>query len=125
MLYLGEGDKKNNTRISLANTDSGIIKFFVKWLIEFLNVNKKEIKIQLHLYENMNIEKEREFWKDKLGFQKNQFYKPWITKLKKASFSYKESFRHGTCSLYVLGVEKKRELMVAIQAFLDRYMKNI
>ena len=66
MLYLGEGDKKNNTRISLANTDSGIIKLFVKWLIEFLNVNKKEIKIQLHLYENMNIEKEREFWKDKL-----------------------------------------------------------
>ena len=125
MLYLGEGDKKNNTRISLANTDSGIIKLFVKWLIEFLNVNKKEIKIQLHLYENMNIEKEREFWKDKLGFQKNQFYKSWITKLKKASFSYKESFRHGTCSLYVLGVEKKRELMVAIQAFLDRYMKNI
>lgn len=44
MLYLGEGDKKNNTRIGLTNTDYKIIKFFIKWLDNFLNVAKNDIK---------------------------------------------------------------------------------
>ena len=123
MLYLGEGDKKNNTRINLVNTDPEIIKFFIKWMMDFLSIDKRKIKVQLHLYENMDIGKEKEFWRNKLDFQENQFYKSSIRKLKKASFSYKESFRHGTCSLYVLGVEKKREVMMALRAFLDRYVK--
>jgi len=123
MLYLGEGDKKNYSRISLANTDPKIIKFFSKWVVNFFDVDKEKIRIQLHLYENMDIEKEKEFWENELGLSKNQFYKPSIRKLEKASFSYRESFRHGTCAIYVLGVKKKQELMMAIQAFLDRYMK--
>ena len=76
-----------------------------------------------YIHENMDIEKEKEFWENELGLSKNQFYKPSIRKLEKASFSYRESFRHGTCAIYVLGVKKKQELMMAIQAFLDRYMK--
>lgn len=123
MLYLGEGNKKDYSKIALANTDPEIIKFFSRWLNEFLDIPKDKMKAGLHLYENMDIEKEKEFWKDELGFQENQFYKPSIRKLQKASFSYKESFRHGTCVLYALGVEKKRELMMAIQAFLDKYMR--
>ena len=71
----------------------------------------------------MDIEKEKKFWQKELEFQKDQFYKPEIRKLQKSSFSYKESYRHGTCSIYVMGVEKKRELMMAIQAFIDKYME--
>lgn len=124
ILYLGEGDKKDYARIGLANTDPAIIKFFIKWMNEFLSVNKEEVKVQLHLYENMDIKKEKEFWRSELGFQENQFYKPAIRKLQKSSFSYKESYRHGTCSVYVLGVERKRELTMAIQAFIDKYMEH-
>jgi len=125
MLYLGEGGKKNNARISLANTDPMIIKFFIKWMIDFLGIAEENIKAQLHLYENMDIDKEEKFWENELGLPKTQFYKSAIRKLQKKSFSYKESYRHGTCSIYVLGVEKKREVMMAIQAFLDCYKKYI
>lgn len=123
MLYLAEGGKSNYTQISLANTDSRIIKFFIKWMVDFFNIKKDEMRVQLHLYENMDIEKEKEFWQNELGFKENQFYKPEIRKLKKASFSYRESYRHGTCSIYVSGVERKRKLMMAIQAFIDKYME--
>jgi len=123
ILYLGEGDKANYERISLANTDFKIIKFFIKWLIDFLDVDRKEIKVQLHLYENMDIGKEKEFWENELELSEKQFYQPEIRKLRKSSFSYKESYRHGTCSVYVMGVEKKREVMMAIQAFVDKYME--
>lgn len=124
MLYLGEGGKKDYGRISLANTDPKIIKFFIKWLGNFFNIGKEKVKIQLHLYENMGIEKEQRFWRNILELPKNQFYKPEVRKLQKSSFSYRESFRHGTCSIFVASVEKKRKLMAAIQAFLDRYMKS-
>jgi len=125
ILYLGEGNKRAYTEIALANTDHKIIKFFIRWLNEFLKIPKEEMKAGLHLYENMDIEKEKEFWKNELGFQENQFYKPSIRKLKKASFSYKEPSRHGTCALYVSGVERKRELMMAIKAFLDYYITHV
>lgn len=124
ILYLSEGDKTNNARIGLANTDPKIIKFFIKWTNDFLGVAREDIKAQLHLYENMDIEKEKNFWENELGLDKPQFYKSQIRKLQKNSFSYKESYRHGTCSIYVMGVEKKRELMMAIQSFIDGYLKT-
>lgn len=121
MFYSAEGDKKNQYRLSFANTDPKIIKFFIRWLNECLAVPKKKIKATLHLYENMDIEKEKEFWKNKLGLQENQFYKASIRKLQKSSFSYRESYRHGTCSIYIGGAERNREVMMAIQAFLDKF----
>jgi len=121
MVYLGEGDKKNNYRIALANTDPFMIKFFVKWLVDFMNVQKIKLRAELHLYENMDVVKEKKFWKKELDFEDNQFYKTQIRKLLKNSFSYSESFRHGTCSIFLQGAEKKTEIMMAIKAFLDLY----
>ena len=126
MLYLGEGSKTDYSKIALANTDPRIIVFFIKWLGDFLDVPKERLKAQLHLYPNMDIEKEKEFWKNILGFEDKQFYKPYISKILRSSFTYKESFRHGTCSVYFGSVEKKSELMSSIQAFIDLYLnKNI
>lgn len=119
MLYHAEGGKKVPSRIALANTDPQLILFFIKWLIKFFNFNKADIRAQLHLYENMNIDKEENFWYNKLEFSKKQFYKSSIRKIKPGSFTYKDSIRHGTCSIYAFGVDKKRQLISAIQAFLD------
>lgn len=124
ILYLGEGHKKDYTKLNLANTDPKIVRFFIQWLEEFLGVPKEKLKLSLHLYENMDIEKEKKFWQKELEIQKNQFYKPQVRKLQKASFSYRESYRHGTCSIYIGGVEKHREVLMAIQAFLDEYTKH-
>ena len=121
-LYLAEGSKTNPYKTVLANTDPRIIKFFVKWSAEFMNVPKEKMRAQLHLYQTMDIEKERNFWKNELGFSNSQFYKSYISKNAQGSFTYKESFRHGTCSLYYGGGEKKQELMAAIQAFIDIFL---
>ncbi|OGI98157.1 hypothetical protein A3H53_03270 [Candidatus Nomurabacteria bacterium RIFCSPLOWO2_02_FULL_40_10] len=124
MLYLGEGSKTNYSKISLANTDPKIVAFFIKWLDEFLDVPKEKLKAQLHLYPNMNLEEEKRFWKSILGFNDSQFYKPYISKILRSSFTYKESFRHGTCSIYFGSVEKKAELMSNIYAFTDLYLST-
>lgn len=124
MLYLGEGSKTDYSKIVLANTDPRIVSFFTKWLNDFLDIPKERMKAQLHLYPNMDIEKETKFWKNVLGFQDRQFYKPYISKILRSSFTYKESFRHGTCSVYFGSVEKKAELMTNIQAFIDFYLNR-
>jgi hypothetical protein len=111
--------KTDDYRIALANTNPVAIRFFIRWLGIFFDVPKEKIKAELHLYPTMDIPKEFLFWKNELGFTDDQFYKTQIRKLQKSSFSYRESFRHGTCSLNFSSVEKKMEIMEAIRAFLD------
>ncbi len=55
----------------------------MKWLGRCFGIPKKRLRAALHLYENMNIPKEILFWKNALGLEGNQFYKPQIRKLKK------------------------------------------
>ena len=124
MLYLAEGAKTNYYTISVANTDLRIIKFFVRWLHKFFGVDKDQLKVFLHLYENIDIEKEKQFWKNELDFNDNQFYKPYITKNKKASFLYKESFRHGTCTVLFSNTIIKRKIMMAIKAYVDTILRG-
>lgn len=121
MLYLAEGGKTNYSTISLANTDPNVIRFFISWLETFLHIPKSKLKIGLHLYEGMDIAQERAFWKRALSIENAQFYKDQIRPLRKGSFSYNESFRHGTCQVYFHGVKQKMELMLAIKAFFDTY----
>jgi len=119
VLYLAEGAKTNYYTISLANTDPRIIKFFIRWLCNHFNISKPTLKAQLHLYENMDIEKEKKFWENELGLEDAQFYKSYITKNKKSSFLYKESFRHGTCSIIFSNTVIKRKIMMGIKAYID------
>ena len=124
VLYLAEGDKVTSHRLLIANTDARLIKFFISWMERFLGVERDKIKVMLHLYENMMIEEERDYWKKELGFGNEQFYKVQIRALRKSSFSYQESFRHGTCAIYYGSVEKKREVAMAIKALLENLAKN-
>jgi len=124
MLYLAEGAKTNYYTVSIANTDSRILKFFIKWLQKFFEVPKDKLRVFLHLYSDMDIEKEREFWKNELGFDDSKFYKPYISKLKKSSFLYRESFRHGTCSVSFCNTVVKRKIMMAIKAYIDTTLSN-
>lgn len=121
MLYSAEGGKKDAHRITLANTDPAIISFFIKWVGMFFNIPVEQLRFELHLYENMDIGKEEKFWRDSFfgKIKKDQFYKTQIRPLKKGSFTYRGSYNHGTCSVFVSSTEKKTKLMESIRAFFD------
>ncbi len=121
MLYLAEGDKRDQYHIGLANTDPRIIRFFLWWIDKYLSIPKARVRIQLHLYETMDIPTVRKFWINETGIRARQFYKDQIRPVRQASFSYPESFRKGTCKIYVNGRKEAMELMLSIKAFLDTY----
>ncbi|MHB0865523.1 MAG: hypothetical protein ACYC1Y_01285 [Minisyncoccota bacterium] len=125
MLYAAEGDKKSRAEIAFSNTDAAMVLFFARWLERFLGIEQSKLRIQLHLYENMDISAEESFWKKQLGMDQGQLCKTQVRPLKSGGFSYREPFRHGTCKLYVGGVVKKAELMLSIRAFFDTYSRRL
>jgi transposase-like protein len=123
MLYLGEGTKKKRATVSIINTDPSILNFFIAWMEKFLDADKNEIKVHLHLYENMNIEKEKEYWKENLGIEESQLYKPSIRSVKDGSFSYDDTSRHGTCALYFYGAEERRNVIMGMKALVNQQLE--
>jgi len=125
MLYAAEGDKKSKSDIAFTNTDSRLVLFFARWIVRFLGLPKEKLRVQLHLYENMNIKAEEHYWLGQLDLSEKQLWKSQVRTLRPKSFSYRDASRHGTCKLYIGSVPKKAELMLSIRAFFDTYSTHL
>lgn len=97
-LYWAEGGKTDRSTISFTNTNPIMVKFFVKW-ITLLGVDKSNLKIKIHVYSDMNVDKQIAFWANELKVKKIQFYKPYIKETKFSSITYTNGFGQGTCSV--------------------------
>lgn len=97
-LYMGEGSKTTKGTTALTNTNPKILKLFIKWL-HLHDIKKEKIKVQLHLYSDMNIERQIKFWSKELSLPENQFRKPHIKKNTSENLSYKGQFGQGTCTV--------------------------
>lgn len=117
-LYWGEGLKHGNTTTSLSNTDPKTIKFFMKWLIKN-GVPYKKIYARLHLYSDMNIEKEINFWSKAISLPKRQFKKPYVKESKKANINF-QSYGHGTCNIIYYNEPLKREITESLKYIRDK-----
>jgi len=122
-LYWGEGSKGRFTELSMSNTDPSIIEFFINWLTKSLKLPKEKLKVQLHLYKNMDIEKEMKFWLRTLDIPLNQFTKPYIKKTYSTRINHKGGFGHGTCRVRIGGGELAEKIHMAIKALAGNYNK--
>jgi len=121
MLYAAEGEKKSKSDISFTNTDYILVSFFADWITQFLELPKGKMRLQLHLYENMDVLGEEKFWLTQLGFKREQLWISQVRPLRPGSFTYRDTARHGTCKLYVGSVPAKAKLMLSIRAFFDKH----
>jgi hypothetical protein len=122
-LYLGEGNKVSRNSVGITNTDPSVIKFALYWIINSLKVPKEKVRVQLHLYNDMNFEKESNFWLRELQMEKSCLTKPYIKKSFKTSLDQK-GFGHGTCGLFVHKTIIKENILLAIRAITDNYSIN-
>lgn len=113
-LYWGEGSKSADYTTAVSNTDPNILRFFIKWLSLF-DIKKDKLKISLHLYSDMNINKEIDYWAKELGVPRNNFKKPYIKKSKLAGLSYKNGFGHGTCNVRYFNKEMWQYITMALK----------
>lgn len=122
-LYWGEGSKLLNGPISLNNTDPKVLKFTLYWLTHGLYIPKEKIKVTLHLYSDMDVKEEMQFWSDELQLPLIQFSKPYIKHTKRIDIDQK-GFGHGTCGLLVSSIRLKEQIMMAINAIADNHSEG-
>lgn len=118
-LYWGEGEKRHGP-VSISNTDPRVVKFALYWMLYSLKIPKDRIKVNLHLYRDMNIKESVKFWSETLGIPENQFRKPYVKKTNREGMTYK-SFGHGTCRLYAGSVPLSEKIAMTIKAISDKY----
>ena len=123
-LYWGEGTKLLKGPIIISNTDPQVIKFSLIWMVYGLGIPKEKLKVTLHLYNDMDIKKEMEYWSKQLRLPLSQFAKPYIKKSTRLNIDHK-GYGHGTCGLLVSNILLKEKIMMAIKAISDHYSSKI
>lgn len=122
-LYWGEGSKsQTSAQLLISNTDPSVIKFFIYWAEESFNVPRKKFSVQLHLYSDMDINREISFWSKELKIEKNQFIRPYIKKSLFSKINHKGSFGHGTCNLRIGDVRLFERVIMGLKAIRDCYI---
>ncbi|MFA5095416.1 MAG: helix-turn-helix domain-containing protein [Candidatus Paceibacterota bacterium] len=122
-LYWAEGSKTKTFSIGLTNTNPAMLVLFIRWL-KFFNVPKSKLKVHLHLYSDMNIKKQINFWSKTLNIPTIQFRKPYIKKTKLSSITYTNGFGQGTCSVILDNGPISAEVMMGIQYIQDALLNK-
>lgn len=123
-LYWGEGGKTIHGQVSINNTDPDVLKFALYWIRIALEIPKDKIQVYLHLYNDMDIQEEINFWSKQLNMSKKYFTKPYIKKSTKAGLTQK-GFGHGTCGLRVNNTVLKERILMATKGMADYYGEKI
>ena len=123
MLYWGEGGKTLTSQISLSNTDPKVILFYLHWLNSALGIKKEKVKIRLHLYKDMDYEKELSYWNRLLQISTSQFTKPYVKKTTLRGLTYK-TYGHGTCNVIVFGRDYYEKVMMGIKCLADSCLRG-
>ena len=121
LLYWGEGTKCRQDGLSISNSDPAVIKFFIAWLTKSLSVPKKKLKVRLHLYKDMAIDREMKFWSRILKIPRSQFGRPYIKKTSSKRINHKGGFGHGTCNVRINSVPLAEKIFMSIKTISDRY----
>lgn len=101
LLYWAEGMKVDRNTVSLTNTDPAMLRFFISWLIQ-CGVSRQKLKARLHLYSDMNIQKQTRFWARELNFPVSTFRNTYVKKSESNKRkNYKGRFGFGTCSVWI------------------------
>lgn len=100
--YWAEGSKSHSI-ISLTNSDPGIIQLFVRWVDEALKVPTEQLRGEVHLYPDTDIEEAEQYWSEVSHIQRGQFYPAQVDTRKGKSPHKRGTLKYGTFHVKVVG----------------------
>ncbi len=121
LLYWGEGTKCRQDGLSVSNSDPSVIRFFIYWLKKSLAIPKKKIRILLHLYNDMNINNELNYWSKILKIPLRQFNRSYIKKTPSTRINHKGGFGHGTCNARINSVPLAEKIFMSLKVISNKY----
>lgn len=111
-LYWGEGNKANKNSVKLGNSDSALMRIFIKFLIKFFKIKKTDLKFHLHTFTDINLDEANSYWMEELNIGKDQFYKPTVTITGKLG-NYRKKSKYGVLTVYYANT-KLRNILVSL-----------
>jgi hypothetical protein len=109
-LYWGEGTKADLGSVRLGNTDPGLSKTFIRFLVEIYGIQKKDLRFGLQIFTDMRVRETLAFWQKALKIERSQFYKPIITKSRSLG-TYRKKSKYGVLTVYYSN-KKLRNLLI-------------
>jgi hypothetical protein len=102
MLYWAEGAKQRNT-VKFVNSDAAMVRFFVRFMKECLDVSPSEFRVRLNLYTNngLTLHEVEDFWLSALELPRTCLRGHTLDAYPTSSSGTKRSLPYGTCTLTV------------------------
>lgn len=123
-LYWGEGLKRGDAQVAVSNTDPTMINFFVKWIVNNFGITRAKLRVRLHLYDDMDLGEEMDYWSNVLNLPIEQFAKPRVKKTSSNRINYKGGYGHGTCDIIIGDVRLQEKILMGIRVIQDKYMRQ-
>ena len=109
MIYWGEGNRVSKHRVSIANTDPGMIKIFRIFLERICGM--KNIKAWMLLYPDLDEKVCKEFWTTKCGLKAEQFTKTMVIQGR----SKTKRLSYGVCNIGLSSAYLKSKILKWIE----------
>jgi transcriptional regulator with XRE-family HTH domain len=118
-IYIGEGNKRNRTRLSIVNSDQKIILLSLFIIKKYFLKENKKINLEIRYYKENNNEKELlDYWKKITNNDPVITYKTYIQPTVKA-LGHNNSNKFGLVVVYINDTYAKQKL----EAYMD-YLKE-
>ena len=117
-LYIGEGSKTKDS-VALANSDSRIIKAFLKFLRELCGVDEAKIKTELNIFDDVDLEAAIDYWMEVTQIPKSRFGKPIVRKSRGGT--YKNKSKYGTLTINVCNTKLLAKILSWCDEMLERH----
>lgn len=106
-LYLGEGAKNKTQMVRIMNSDPEVVKFAIVWFKEICGLETENLRLTIHTYPDLNVEKTLKYWSNITGIPRNQFRKTHIDYRKGKSKKNVGKSPYGTAHVTVHTMGKK------------------
>jgi len=122
-LFWAEGTKALKGSVTLTNSNPTILRVFIKWL-ESLGAERKNLKVLLQLYADMDIKRQTSFWSKELKMPVSQFRNPYIKKSNQTSLTYKGGVGQGTCTVIYYNQEIANYVAGCLKYIMEIYQEK-
>ncbi|MGD0523297.1 MAG: hypothetical protein ABSA43_01935 [Candidatus Microgenomates bacterium] len=112
-IYWGEGNKSTPHSLSVTNTDSGLLRTYIRFLIDICQVKLDKIKYYLICFNDSDPEQAKAYWSQELRISPSKFGK--IVQISpQGKGTYKKKSKYGVCSVAVSNIKLKKWFMEKI-----------
>lgn len=121
LLYWCEGEKdRNDTTFTFSNSDSQLIRAFMKLMRHALILDEQKFRVRMHLHEYHDETSQRKFWSKITGISEQQFsktyWKPHTAKTIKNGYP-------GCVHIEYYDVKMARKIYATARAFFENVVK--